>query len=547
MANNKKNYNKGSQKKVSYQKGMNRRNSSKQQRREAEMIDTGEEVLSKTNDSSWYNRFPQLVRDVASISFGRPLGRSTSIALNNPKRPTVTNETVTIPGIMSLNFYPAIGYSEDKYSAVNRSAVRLYTYMRSHLKTSSDYDSQDMMMAVIALDSAYAFHKWMQRIYGIAQLYTPVNYYYPRALLSAAGASPDEFVNGNILMQLRAYINTYAIALGQWCVPNNIDLFNRHQWMCAGLYTDGTEERAQTYLFRPIGFWQYNNTVTTGSQLDFVKLPFPATLKQIMEYGDNLIKNLMGDEDIANISGDLLNAFGPNAMMRADETPENYRILPTYDSTVLMQIENADFVGEFTSGSSFVISQDPSVNAGAIMFQPVMDVNPTTMSWDAAQHIVLTQKYKMLNFHVDSPQPLDIIEATRFTVRHEPTDADISPLQIKLKCFGADLLKDAHIWTIRSGAPQGLEFTGSCAYSTSASKNQVALEATTALSQFDWSPQLYWYATSGSGASISYKYLGWMCDAGNVGFVDAGELQDIHDTVMISLFDIPENNFRYPS
>lgn len=172
-------------------------NSSRLQRREKEAIDTDIEI-SRRNAYSWYSHFPQFTKDAGTLAFGIPLGQTI----------TRGSDKVQIPGILSLRYLPTIGYSADNTSPINRSAIRLYTHIRNIQKAAAKYDPADLMMYLMALDSCYSFWAMLRRAYGTAQLYTPVNKYYPRNLLNVQGIANEV---ADDLAALRAYINKFAL------------------------------------------------------------------------------------------------------------------------------------------------------------------------------------------------------------------------------------------------------------------------------------------------------------------------------------------------
>lgn len=380
---------------------------SKDIRRETEIINTAKRgrksdyELSTSNPySPWYDRFPQFTKDAGTLAFGIPLGQPITIP---------GGDKITVPGVMALGFYPGIGYSADNMSPINRSVIRFYTYLRDIQKAAAKYDPADVMMYILTLDSAYMFYYMCRRAYGVANLFTPVNKYYPKVLLRAMGF--DDSITEN-LADFRMYINRFAISLGSYTIPEGIEFCSRHEWMCSGLYTDSDSTRAQTYVFVPEGFWKYNNTVETGSQLDFVAwlpqqndLSTRHSLSDIMSIGNSLLNAIVGDQDTGNISGDIYSAF-KGRTKKLMETAETLMILPAYDKTVLSQINNATLVGLYDASYTPVITQDPSINNGAIIYTPVFAGSSTVYSNALAKvgaNALFTYPAQFINYHGDSP------------------------------------------------------------------------------------------------------------------------------------------------
>lgn len=96
---------------------------------------------------------PQLVKDVASLSFRTPLGSPSGLpSRSNP----VGRDRRSIPGIMNLYFVPTIGSSTaGESSAINIAAKNIYSFVRHENSGRINYDAPDLMLYLLALDSAF--------------------------------------------------------------------------------------------------------------------------------------------------------------------------------------------------------------------------------------------------------------------------------------------------------------------------------------------------------------------------------------------------------
>lgn len=386
----------------------------KNARRFEEAADT-EYKMSSSNDKSWYGRYKQLADDSGSISFGQPLGKVMSLpiiaGMNNPSVGwTPSQPNVSGAGIARINWVPGIGVSLNKQSPINRAALNIFVTLRSKQKAAHDYDSQDMMMGIMAVDSAYILFAVGRRLYGTARgLQTPENYYYTRTLIQAQGFDPDDVVKN--LAKLRTYCNYYRSALEKYTLPNDLDLSDRHMWMCDGVYVDADNTRAQTFIFVPEYVYKYDNTVATGSQLIPVQFADNMTVDQYIAMCEAVLEAINGDDDIGWICGDLYAAYGSKAMRPLSEISDTYTVIPAYNEEVLAQITNIKFVGRFNSDTVH-ITQNPSVNAGAILWDPhfsLIDVNFGNRVW--VGHMT---HQTLINAH-KGHDPLDVIEMTRLT------------------------------------------------------------------------------------------------------------------------------------
>lgn len=508
-----------------FREDFNRRDSSRNVRREAEIADTGA-AMSRSNPVAYYTKFSKFARDAANLPFSLPLGDIFNVY------DAGSTIKVAIPGVARVQFIPAIGVSKDFTSAINRSSIRFYTYLRSNQKASAKYDHQDISMMEVALDSCYMFHAMLRRLYGIVRDFTPVNEYYSRTLVAATGAIFND-VKAN-LQDLRAYVNTFAYQLGQYALPAGITLFDRHRWMCEGLYTDGTSEKAQTYMFVPAGFYQYDNTVETGSQCVFKEyLPAGTATKQytvaeLMQFGNELINAVSNDADFATISGDIYNYYGGETY-KLPYVDENYIVVPAYSEVVLSQIENATIVA--LNRDSLTISQNPDVNEGAIMFTP--GAAPATR-WFGSY----------MNFHHDSPSSDDVIEASRLMVI--PSDDRSNGILNEIEMCGTEIVVQLDIFN-RNPETGAFRFNPITAVvhplTSTATLQEVKAEIRDILhlAQFDWAPGVRVHSIV-PDPNFSDDFLGWTWDIANFQFVDNMYLKQIHLACLLSLFEVGTND-----
>lgn len=522
----------------------------KPQRQAAEIADTAME-MSKSNPYAWYANFPNYADDVAKLAFGVPVGQAVYVQ---------GNDWVASDGIMGLYFTPSIGISKDNTSAVNRQATRIFTYLRSIQRSAANYDSADLMMYLLGIDSLYMYWAMLRRIYGVAQLFTPTNKYYPKRILNAMYVDPSIINN---LADFRAYINRFALNVGRFAMPKDFDITARHMWMCEGLYLDSNTRRAQTYLFMPMYFYQWDNTVTEGSKLsgqlfvDYVGLTggsgTPWTFEKLVEFGEKLLDNFNNDDDTMRISGDLYRAYEGN-LMAVEETPANYAIAPVYDETVLSQIENITIGGFFRAGASNTsavpeITQDPSVNNGAIIFNPYLsfggnlNIGDITSPLYARNYAAYTQN-AVLNSHKDAPTSEDVMEMTRLQTRMAPTSApwtSVVNVGTEVGIANADIVNFVALIVPARGNTAGYSILNTLTNTIWCKSDGTPYEANAAsllahFMQFDWAPLLYIVLYSG-GSSADLQSIG--ADLDNFTVASYDQLKNISDAAMLSLLDSP--------
>lgn len=390
---------------------------------------------SKDNDPAWYALNPQLLKDAASFPYAWPLGNKLDVGVFG----NLINRG-SLPGVLVMNWIPTIGYSSDGTSPVNVASINTYTKVRHDNSGHANYDHADYMMYLLAMDSVYAFHSWMRRVYGCMLTYSNTNRYYPRAIVKAMGVDFDA-LQGN-LADFRQYINTYAIKASALAVPAKMSYMTKHYWMSEGLYYDSQQDKPQTYLFNPLGFYKFalSQGDTPHGTLQFAPM-FPSSkadgmvpgcraeaewgLADIIEYGDALLAPIISDEDFGIMSGDTLKSFGIGGCYTLPITEETYTVLPSYSPEVLDQIQNATFIG-MPKADSLTIDQNVSIGAGWITSDPKF-THPWVEAADASelpgQNAFLVNRF--VTFEHGDIKPEQTMEATRWTnISVEVTSAD---------------------------------------------------------------------------------------------------------------------------
>lgn len=426
--------------------------------------------VSKPNDKAWYALNDQLLRDTASFPYSWPLGRS----LNLNKFGANINKG-SLPGLFTMQWTPTIGNATDATSAINVASINTYTKIRHDNSGHANYDHQDYMLFLLAMDSVYSFHSWMRRVYGVALTYSNVNRYYPAAVISSMGVDFKDLQQK--LADFRAYINQYAIKASALAVPAKMSYMTKHYWMNEGLYFDSNQDKPQTYMFQPTGFYKFAlDESTKAGKLIFEPLlgkeTAPAvpgknipksastaklTVAQIIEFGDKLLDPIIADEDFGIMSGDTLKSFGASGCYTLPITDEKYTVVPSYNTEVLDQIQNATLVGDIIIEDA-TISQDTAIGTGAILAHPTFSHpwvsvnNPGTEL--PGQNAFLTDR--IVTFDHGDITPGDTMEATRWTnIAVEVTDKQTRSYHIPT--LGSEVMNFGFItyFAMPGGSAQG--------------------------------------------------------------------------------------------
>lgn len=380
-------------------------------------------VIGAHNDPSWYNADPQLVKDTASIPYGRPLGTPTSS--NN-------YYGVSQPGVAALFFAPTIGVVRETQksgsgvsvhpgndsSLASTAAKALYAFVRHANSGSSNYDAPDLFQYVLSIDSLLMVHGTLCKIYSLLKDARASDRYFPSGFLKTMGLN-EEFQQSLLsnLANLRAYINVLGAKINAFYYPSQLTYFTRHYWMCTNIFKDQNLKRSQHYHFVPDFIFKYNEI---NGQLVPVRwlrkikdlftnaptqpIVWPNTvgnaLESIKVVVNPLIDLLLSSESIGIMSGDILKAFNSAALIGLKDIDENYHIEPTYSQEVLTQIDSATMAGlihpEFPNNDTGITNDfvsvagiDRLVNSWTVwqdrngqIFQSLPPTNPTAQTGD---------------------------------------------------------------------------------------------------------------------------------------------------------------------
>lgn len=367
-----------------------------------------DQITDIHNAPQWYFKDERLLADVASFSFNHPLG--TRLHFNNYHVPTTTiqnyNGLSTIPGVMSIRLGLTPGIATDAQSPVNLAATNIYSFVRYKNSGASNYDAPDLMMYLLAMDSIYACWNWLQRIYGMASIYSQRNKYLPYAYMAANNVDLDDVLSN--LADFRAWLNIKANEVSAFCVPATMTYNVRHSWLFSNVFKDSDTSKAQQYMYTPAWFYKYDETGSSaGGRLvpitavpDLSTNPTKYKVSDLEKMLNGMLEAVNYSEDIGIMSGDILKAYGDSGLFKLSSVDPDYKVEAAHSSEVLWQIENMQplYLGT-TEMSQFDIVQDPNTN--------FIKFNPTLSNVDAPRN------GGYLNFHHQSVDPKDVIVATR--------------------------------------------------------------------------------------------------------------------------------------
>ena len=377
---------------------------------------------NRSGSASPYALTPQLASDAGNLAFGRPLGapidlerefnEGSLLPVSSQVRPAMTS----IPGLMVFEWMPTIGISKSTTSPVSLAGRKMYYFVRHMNSGHANYDAVDLTNYLVAVDSALYMFAFFRRIYGLLNVYSPLNRYFSQAIVAALGFDFDD-LQANVA-NLRYALNMFAAKFAALCMPAGLGYYRRHMSLSDYLVSDGPTAKAQTYAFKPNGYYVWTEGSLNEWYLKYTQIrqnEAPRVLKfaDVISIMNEILEPILASEDFNIMSGDILKAYGPESVIGMAQVPEDYLTIPVYDETALEQIQNMTIVT-----MDWAYGDETDDVAGCASFAHHFDIHQSAtkdfLVYDPAfvTTEVLTRR-PLLNFYRENPSPDDVLNATR--------------------------------------------------------------------------------------------------------------------------------------
>jgi len=510
---------------------------------------------SSLNDISWYNKYPELLQATSRIAFPYRPGMSVPMGKINIVQPKEGDYTV--PGVATLFWVPSFARSNKATDPMSIAAREIYAKVRSKFSSSLDADAPDFIMYIGALDSVFSYLGALKRLYRVLDVYSPNNYVLPDGLMTGLNISQST------VQILRTHKADFNFAINQlirmsrkFILPATMDLFNRHYWMNDNVYADAASISSQFYVFVQSGFYKYAALNTPdgvpAAGLKMVEAPWGSLfewasddpVKELYNFGTDLINTLSAWDDAYTISGYLMRAYEGAPQFTVDELPIDTTFEVAYVPEVLSQIHNSHGILRTESMSvqnlhNLDVTQDPKTNA--VLYNPTVSVNVSSFGREYLNSKVC------INLNEDVPTSEAVVIATRLNACLGDVTSDqeyyfiICGTEIPMGwAVTVPSITEDSVHYTKFGLDQEdqLVFTKggtSIPYNT----NRLYLDMVKdAIEAFDWHPMIrmtYFYRTGDDKTNAQATYL--RGDVRNVTSVDKSTLENIHRICSYSEFN----------
>jgi len=365
--------------------------------------------------------------------------------------PESTSLPEALPGLLGFDVIPTIGIQKDASDPINLVSAQIYSKLRSVNSGAKNYDPNNVIIHIMAMDSIYSFHAWMMRVYGTIGLYTKSNYYYPEMLLQAMRIDSED-LRANY-KQLKGYIDLFAKRANTLVIPDIIPLIGEHARLFNKVYTDARSIISQNYMFNPAGFYHYIENEEAGVKFGSLEWEWfeeygedgILTFQDIVNFGDHLLNDILQSDDMAIICGDIRKAYSESNLMVIPQISDDYTTTIEYDENVLLAIRNADTLnvtyGDDGIPNSLVIGDITANPTNNNVTQEILYKTGTSAN---TSNVIRNHTKHLIDQHKESPTIEDNYTAARFKFGFtgNPSSDDSTA---EFSFYGSELLMNPYI------------------------------------------------------------------------------------------------------
>lgn len=495
--------------------------------RKDNQVSKGKEVTFKTQDREWYYPNEVVGEATGSFPYNRPTGIKVGLAPSG-----VSTAMDTMPSVMRINYAANYGSFKEETAAVNIAARAMFAYVRKRNRGGVNYESADLMTYFMAVDQIVTMMAELKRDLSAVSRYELMNRTFPAALASACGFDVQDASKN-----FAAYVARFNILVDkfnrQFAVPKSFNLFRRRDYLASNIFIDGTSIRSQLYVFKLAGYYAWTGTIEGGSSLTWTAFPSSTTqtLDKIITDLDTAMSNLIAEQDIAIMCGDIVNAYENAEIFQMAPYQFGQSIEPVYNPDLLQQVENLTY---FAASVGNILQNNN-----------VLSCNHTVTITDSNMAAFINSNYP-LNSYLDKPTWKDNLEFSRLITVVGP-EYDVSSNKYTLHC-GSELCTSVYLYYADSNdgsielavspVTNWYEKWDFVTSSSSPSTLVAQLQFDSLLENFDWHPWRRRIAIGGTQSVPSAQYAGTAFDSKVTAFLSNSDIIGTHDCAILALLDI---------
>lgn len=435
------------------------------------------------NDMSWYTRNPLLLESACRIPFAYPCGKyidAGTVFESDGSKPYKGQKSVASAGVISLDYVPSIGNTDDGLSApINIAAREMYAKIRKAYSGTLICDAPDIMLYMLSLDGIFSYIAYLKRIYRLLDIYSGNNKYVVEGIFAAMGFTSAEMNSlRSDKMQLWGIINTFIADANKWSCPAQFDILNRHYWMNDNVYLDKVNSKAQMYVFNPKGFYKFGLDGDSKGRVT-VEYPEQHNISGLTAFGRDLLNTLSNSEDAYTINGYLARAFEGVPNFRVADLGIGDKQEFVFSEEVLNQIHNATIAP--VGLEACTVTQDGNTGVLKASYE-------RSIPFTASTRGVICSNLELFDSTMEVPDAINIVVGSRL---HATVEAASAGSNIKyIVNAGTEIITAMNVYRINvdSVYPSNPFFVHTFTQNFVSIVKTNDVKGLSLISQFDWSP-----------------------------------------------------------
>lgn len=372
---------------------------------------------------SWYDKYPELATGVGRYPFDLPVAANVKTNINV----NLKGHSMSEGYLLVNNYQPVYGKGDTVgVSMLTTAAKKIYSNIRHANSGSSNYEYQDLMLNLMAIDGIYSMIAWLTRLYGVATYYQAQNRMIPKSLFDVYGVEESDVLN-NIGPMYNA-INMLINKASMFVQPGDMAITLRHMWLNSVILANPERPYAEMYMHNPKSFPVFEIDSESGAGKIVYRFAPSGTIQKLIDFVNETIDNLSAMEDSGIMAGDILKAYGDN-VFKLGPIALDYKTPISTDADALEQFMNIQsisttdglYVREYQQGPSGIYS--------------VESLGDTVQGRQAS--LMWAQPFCVRSYSKDIT-PAQVISRTRFISPAYQTNVDGS-LLAELSSYGTEI------------------------------------------------------------------------------------------------------------
>lgn len=411
-----------------------------------------EEVLDakgRDNNPNWYFLDKEVANDVCNYSFESVLG---------------IGQKPTVPTLMTLYFNATPGNSYSITAGpdnngskllpdtapicgtdgANYAAMKLYTALSAGSGRNANYQSNDVLIAILAMSSVIEYAEFIRRAFGIAYTYNPRNRIVPKMLLQYQNINFEDFITN--MADYRTRFNYIISRINQLPIPANIAFLEKAIEMYQRIYADSESSLSQLFQYVPATLWELDETsYDRGSILKTVYVgthekktmdnwayyqlsvseDLIVTMDEHLSKLEEMITLLLDSTTLNLVYMDLIHLAEKKSFnfIHLDYLTDGYAVIPEVNNNALLQFHNlnveAGYFYDLVDPDTPALLEATCADGTKINITPsndvYTDVNTGRVIYNPGHRWTEKITDIVVDFPIPNPSLEDKIEANRFT------------------------------------------------------------------------------------------------------------------------------------